>query len=130
VDRQQKEARMKTEWTEDDLRSTLQSVSKKAAADPKFKQLALTDPAAAIKEATGHVVPPGLTIDIVEGDKGGPGLQANVQHPPLELSDAELNQVAGGVIFRLDTSACPSKVRCGAISGKCPCGSGRSLKVG
>ena len=119
---------MKTEWTEDDLRSTLQAVSKKAAADPKFKQLALTDPAAAIKEATGHVVPPGLTIDIVEGDKGGPGLQANVQHTPVELSDAELNQVAGGVWIP-GVSPCPSKVRCGAIGGKCPCGSGRSLRV-
>lgn len=119
---------MKTEWTEDDLRSTLQAVSKKAAADPKFKQLALSDPAAAIKEATGHVVPPGLTIEIVEGDKGGPGLQANVQHTAPELSDAELDQVAGGLMIP-GVSPCPSKVRCGAISGKCPCGAGRSLKV-
>lgn len=120
---------MKTEWTEDDLRSTLQAVSKKAAADPKFKQLALSDPAAAIKEATGHVVPPGLTIEIVEGDKGGPGLQANVQHTPSELSDAELNQVAGGTRMPGDLPPCSSKVRCGAIGGKCPCGSGRSLRV-
>ena len=104
---------MGREWTEDDLRKAVQAVSKKAAGDAKFKQLALKNPAAAIKDVTSRELPAGMKIDMIEA---GAEMHADVQHTPAELSDADLGKVAGGG-------------QCAAIGGRCPCGRLNILRV-
>lgn len=104
---------MDKEWTEDDLRKAVQAVMKKAAGDAKFKQLALKNPAAAIKDVTSREVPSGMKIEMIEA---GAEMHGNVQYTPAELSDADLGTVSGGM-------------QCAAVGGQCPCGRGRSMRV-
>lgn len=104
---------MDEKWTEDDVQKTVQAVIKKAAGDAKFKQLAITDPAAAIKDVTGRVLPAGMKVEMIEA---GAEMHGNVRYTPAELSDADLGTVSGGM-------------QCAAVGGKCPCGRGRVMTV-
>ena len=68
----------------------------KAWADPAFKAKLLADPMTALKEA-GHTVPAGLLVKAVENtDKQ---VYLVVPARPKELSDDQLNKVAGGSAF-------------------------------
>ena len=68
----------------------------KAWADPAFKAKLLADPMTALKEA-GHTVPAGLVVKAVENtDKQ---VYLVVPAKPRELSDDQLNKVAGGSAF-------------------------------
>jgi len=98
-------------WNDDDLKAMLGQVEAKAASDPQFRKLAVSDPAKAIKQVTGRDVPAGTTLKLVEQ---GASLGMSVVHQNLD--DAALAQVTGGV--------------CAAIGGKCPCGSGSVLTLG
>lgn len=66
----------------------------KAWADDKFKQRLLADPAAVLKE-NGLTVPAGLTVKVAEDTDKVRNLILPV-NPAAELSEAELDLVAGG----------------------------------
>ncbi len=72
------------------------TVFTKAATDPAFRALALRDGKAAVEQVTGGPLPDGLKIHFVEGE----GADITWGLPPLhqagELSDRELEAVAGG----------------------------------
>jgi len=112
-----REGNMKNEWTEKDLRVAAQAVAKKAAADAKFRKLALRDPAAAIREVTGRSVPDGMKIDILESGKGG-ALQATVQFSSAPIPDAQLAGVTGGLMANVadeeQLAPLPPKCKCKA----------------
>src|SRR5258707_769645 len=66
----------------------------KAWADPAFKAKLLADPMTALKEA-GHTVPAGLIVKVVENTDKEVHLVLPAR--PTELSDAQLNAIAGGI---------------------------------
>lgn len=85
-----------TQWTQEDVENAVQAVGDKAAADKAFRELVLSNPNEAIKQVTGKEVPQGFRLKTIEAD-----LKADMTFvlPPLqtdELSDSELDQVAGG----------------------------------
>ncbi len=74
----------------------IKTVLSRSATDKAFRQRLLTDPHSAIAEATGQVVPKNFRVAFVENTA-----DATVVLPPAvsetaELSDHELETVAGG----------------------------------
>jgi hypothetical protein len=88
---------MATEWTQEAINDAFRRIAERATSDPEFRNLALSRPAEAVKEATGKQVPSGVNIRFVDNA----GADFTVVLPDAksragELSDAELEQVAGG----------------------------------
>ena len=85
------------EWNEQAAQKTMQELIKKAQTDPEFRQLALTDPNAAIGKINPLPIPASFKVRFV--DNAGANLTVVLPDPVSatgELSDAELEQVAGG----------------------------------
>jgi len=85
-------------WEVSEINEAIQKAIKLSTTDAAFRKLALTDPNAAIERVAGKPVPPGTRIKFVES--GGAHftiiLPEMVRSDVSELSDAELEQVAGG----------------------------------
>lgn len=84
-------------WTQADVNEAIGVVTRKATTDRAFRQLVLSEPNAAIKSATGKDVPPGFAIKVIEN---APGIDQTYVLPDFrggELSEADLEQVAGGI---------------------------------
>jgi hypothetical protein len=80
--------------TQADANKVYAQIVAKAWADPAFKAKLLADPMTALKEA-GHTVPEGLVVKTVENtDKL---VYLVVPAKPKELSDAQLDAMAGGI---------------------------------
>lgn len=83
-------------WTQAEVQQAVQKVGEKAAEDQQFRQLALTNPKKAITQVMDKEVPDNVSLKLIEGD---PTADLTLVVPPLQtdtLSDAELDQVAGG----------------------------------
>ena len=72
------------EWTEAEINQVSKQIKEKASKDQDFRAKALADPAWAFEEVGGKKIPEGLKINVVQPGEGG------------ELSDSDLEQVAGG----------------------------------
>lgn len=70
-----------------------EQVITKAAGDAAFKKALLNDPKAAIKQATGHELSADVDLEVVEKPDGTVEL---IMSDTDELTDDDLNQVAGG----------------------------------
>ena len=86
-------------WEVNEINETIQKAIKLSTTDAAFRKLAVTDPNAAIERIAGKPVPPGTRIRFVENA----GAHFTIILPDMvrrgdvsELSDAELEQVAGG----------------------------------
>ncbi len=84
-------------WTQDEKKKALEAFARKASTDAKFRELALKNPAAAVKEVSGKDLPAGFKVAAVARD----GADMVLVVPDLvkaggELSDSELEKVAGG----------------------------------
>ncbi len=83
-------------WTPEAINEAVKSVGAKAATDKKFREKVLKDPNGAIKEVTGNDVPASYSLKIIEADSK---FDDTFVLPPFrseELSEDELEQVAGG----------------------------------
>src|SRR5690242_19997305 len=79
---------------------TYQKIVTRAWTDPKFKARLLADPHTALAEQ-GVVIPPGVTVKVVENTEK---VVHMILPPPIsteELSETELEKVAGGLSFAL-----------------------------
>jgi hypothetical protein len=85
-------------WEVSEINEAIQKAIKLSATDSSFRKLALTDPNAAIERVAGKPVPAGTRIRFVENA----GAHFTIILPDMarsdasELSDEELEQVAGG----------------------------------
>jgi hypothetical protein len=85
------------EWNETEAQKAIEELIRRATQDSQFRALALADPPAAIAQINSTPLPVGFRVQIVARD----GADMTVVVPDMmpadgELSDAELEQVAGG----------------------------------
>jgi len=82
-----------------ELQQALREVARRSAVDSEFRKLALTDASAAIAKVYNEPIPGGSSFRFV--DNSGPVKTVLLPDPVAgieELSEAELEQVAGGNI--------------------------------
>ena len=83
--------------TQQEANQAIEQIIKRAQTDSDYRQLCLSDPNKAATEVTGKEMPSGYTLKFVENQ----GADLTVVLPDVieesaELSDTELDQVAGG----------------------------------
>lgn len=84
-------------WTEQKINAVLEQVAKKAVTDGDFRQLALSSPNEAVAQFSDEPVPANYKLRFV--DNAGADMTFVLPDPVKagnELSDAELEAVAGG----------------------------------
>ena len=100
-------------WTQEEVEKAFVEVKKKALTDKNFRQLILQDPNKAIQQVTKKEVPSGVKIKVIESDPAYHMTFVLPQMASQDLSDEELDKVAGGLcvgdvcVGRLD---CASRV--------------------
>jgi hypothetical protein len=85
------------EWNEAEAQKTLAEIAKRAQTDPEYRKLALKDPNTAIGKVNSTPMPAGFKVQFIDNE--GANLTIVLPDPISkqgELSDAELEQVAGG----------------------------------
>ena len=85
-----------SDWTQDEVNKAIELIGKKASTDADFRKLALTNPNEAVKKVMNKDVPSGYKLKIIENAAGVDQtfVLPNIQSE--ELSDADLDAVAGG----------------------------------
>lgn len=97
------------QWSQDEINRVAGEICLKSSQNEEFRQLALSDPASAVKQISGRDVPAGFGLKFIEND---PGVHMTVVLPNMqsdELSESDLEQIAGG--------ACAANAEaCGAMA--------------
>jgi hypothetical protein len=93
--------------TSQEAEQAIQLIVKRAQTDSEFRQLCLSDPNAAAKLVTSKDIPEGFVLRFVENQ----GADLTVVLPDLineqaELSDTDLDQVAGGKCLASCAASC------------------------
>ncbi len=84
-------------WKDSEWQETIAEVSRRATVDPEFRALALKDGAAAMSKVTTRPIPAGITFRFVDNSGSLKTIPLPDPLPEIEeLSDLELEQVAGG----------------------------------
>ena len=86
-------------WTQEQINEVYAKVQRTAMTDEEFRAELLADAGAAIEKLTGEKLPEDFKVKVVEND---PQYAATFVLPPMvsdELSDEELDSVAGGTCF-------------------------------
>lgn len=94
-------------WTQEQINEIYEKVQRTAMTDEEFRAELLADSTAAIEKIAGQPLPEGFKVKIIEND---PQYAATFVLPPMvddELSDEELDAVAGG--FCLVDGSCGAK---------------------
>lgn len=84
-------------WTYEEGKKAMDEAVRRSATDPAFRKTLLTNVNKAVEEVAGKPLPPGYKIRVVE--KGDADMTLVLPDPVKgggELSDKELEQVAGG----------------------------------
>ena len=97
----------------------IERIIKRAQTDSEFRQLCLDNPNSAAQEATGKEIPAGYVLKFVDNKRADlTVVLPDIIEESAELSDTELDQVAGG----------KCGISCGATGpGTCLCVSVPSL---
>lgn len=86
-------------WTQQTFAAAVRQVVHRATSDTAFREQVLKDIHTAVKEVSGEEVPQDFKIKVVDGT----GYQLTIVLPALnpsgELSDQELEDVAGGLVI-------------------------------
>ena len=83
--------------TSQEAERAIEQIVKRAQTDPEFRQLCIDNPNAAATEATGKELPDGFTLRFVDNHNADlTVVLPDTVDPEAELSDAQLEQVAGG----------------------------------
>ena len=98
--------------TKPEIQSAIREVLKRSIVDPEFRKLAIQDGRGAISKVSTKTLPPDLDFRFM--DNSGKVKTVTLPDPvtgAAELSDAELEQVAGGCEINsatqgMDTSGC------------------------
>jgi hypothetical protein len=93
-------------WTEEEIEKAFVDVKKKAVMDKTFRQKLLANPHAAIKQVTNKDVPVAVKIKIIESDPAYHMTFVLPQMASADLSDDELEKVAGGLLDFCGGQAC------------------------
>lgn len=108
-----------SDWTQETVDEAIKSVAERATTDEKFRKKVLKNPKDAIKEVTGKDVPANYRLKIIES---APDFDNIFVLPPFrsdELSEAELEQVAGGSFKEaMEVTYNVLKYIAGTIAGK------------
>jgi hypothetical protein len=86
-----------TPWTKEETDKVAVEIKKRAMKDPEFRALALSNPHAAVAKINSTPFPSGYKVRCI--DQAGYNVTVLLPDPVSrveELSDAELEQVAGG----------------------------------
>lgn len=105
---------MAIKWTNEEVEKVLVEVKKKAMTDKNFRTLVLEDPNKAIAQVAKKDVPAGVKIKIIESDPAYHMTFVLPQMVSADISDDELDKVAGGVM--------PLGRKVGSICGAEACG--------
>jgi hypothetical protein len=94
-------------WSHDEVNRTIDEVKRRSLVNPDFRVLALTQPLAAIAKINPKPFPEGLSVEFIDDSdtthtpvSSGRDLIIVLPKPVAkadELSDAELEQAAGGL---------------------------------
>ncbi|MBO4373509.1 MAG: NHLP leader peptide family RiPP precursor [Lachnospiraceae bacterium] len=98
------------EWTQEELEKLYVQVQQRAATDKTFREELLADANAAIEKLSGEKLPEGFKVKAIEQD---PDYTSTFVIPDLvseELSQEELQSMAGGVSIAAIVSACAAAV--------------------
>ncbi|MCK9224622.1 MAG: NHLP leader peptide family RiPP precursor [Candidatus Muirbacterium halophilum] len=98
-------------WTEQEVKATIEKIQAKASTDKKFREKVLSNPEQAIKEISGKDIPEDFKIKIVENAKGIDQTYVLPDFIGEELTDEDLDNVAGGM-GRKCGSQCQGYGRC------------------
>ena len=83
--------------TTQEAERAIQEIIKRAQTDSEFRTLCLENPVAAAKEVTGKDIPQGFTLKFVDNRSADMTVVLpDIVDANAELSDTELEQVAGG----------------------------------
>lgn len=83
-------------WSQEKINEIYLKVQKMAVTDEEFRKELLEDSCAAIEKVAGEKLPKGFQVKVIESD---PAYAATFVLPPMisdELSEEELDAVAGG----------------------------------
>lgn len=89
-------------WTVEKANAVFQELKERASKDDAFRELALNNPEAALKELTGLGFPEGVNVTLSLDENGEIVAQTMMAEDPdqdRELDDAELEAVSGGTSF-------------------------------
>jgi hypothetical protein len=98
---------MSTQWTQESIQENLKRIIDRATTDKEFRSLALANPGKAVEQVAGMPIPPGVKLQFVDnaGANDTVVLPDMLKASSSELSDAQLEQVAGG-----RGSSCPGNL--------------------
>src|SRR4030042_1266533 len=96
-----------SDWTQEEVNEAIELIGKKASTDAEFRKLALTKPNEAVKKVMNKEVPSGYKLKIIENAAGFDQTFVLPNMQIEELSDADLDAVAGGG----DTKDCANKCK-------------------
>jgi len=102
---------------DEEVRGVLKEVFERASTDPVYREKALANPKAAIEEITGEELPENAST-IRFQEEGNASASATFTLPDLveqsdELSEEDLEQVAGGTEKIAGGSTCLITITCG-----------------
>ena len=91
-------------WTEEKIKEIYEAAMSAAVTDEEFRAELLTDPKKAIEKLMGAALPEDFKLKVMEED---PEYDMTILLPPMvgdELSEEEMEQVAGGRVSLISQS--------------------------
>ena len=94
----------------------IRDILRRSSTDRAFRQRLLDDPSAAVAEVTGQAVPEGLSIRFVENTADATLVLPDFVDPDAELSEDDLEAVAGGIVLGLSIVAAGAMIAAAFVS--------------